>query len=306
MLCGIIHHTTPLSATAPTRKGFSTGRRLRAGLIRWPLRPWLLLGGLLCAGLAGALHAESDGRTATRLSAAPGTPPTITNQPVSVLVAGASGNSSFSVGASGNPAPTFQWLFNGQPLNGATQSSITLPNNQVTNAGAYAAVAANTAGSVTSSVAIFSFQRLGALPNNQEMVSIYGALGYPYRVEYRDGFAGGPYTPVAGFVLEANPHNITNTAPAAGVFRSYRSAQTQMACFQGPPHRLGNDVELQLGGDTKSVLEIHDTSAVATNQAGWSRIATVTNTTGTVTCRDSAATNLPARFYKAVHILQLP
>ena len=80
-------------------------------------------------------------------------PPTITNQPVSQVVA--QGNSAaFSVGASG-PAPLgYQWWFNASNLlAGATNATLTLTNVQTTNAGNYGGGVGNAYGAVTSAIA---------------------------------------------------------------------------------------------------------------------------------------------------------
>jgi len=62
-------------------------------------------------------------------------------------------NAVLSVSAVGVKPLNYQWLLSGVPLAGATARSLMLTNVQLTNAGAYQVVVANTAGSVTSLVA---------------------------------------------------------------------------------------------------------------------------------------------------------
>lgn len=79
-------------------------------------------------------------------------PPGITTQPQSLTVI--QGNSaSFSIMASGTAPLSYQWSLNGTDLSGATSSTLTLNTVQPTDAGSYAAVVTNVAGSVTSTVA---------------------------------------------------------------------------------------------------------------------------------------------------------
>lgn len=76
----------------------------------------------------------------------------ITNQPVSQVVAELQ-PVTFRVGASGNPAPAFQWLKNGVAIPGATNASLTLAAVQLTDDQAvFQAVASNTASNVAYSV----------------------------------------------------------------------------------------------------------------------------------------------------------
>jgi Leucine-rich repeat (LRR) protein len=79
-------------------------------------------------------------------------PPGITTQPSSrTNITGT--DASFTVAATGTPAPDYQWQFNGSNINGATTSSLTVGNVQTANAGNYTVVITNVAGSITSSVA---------------------------------------------------------------------------------------------------------------------------------------------------------
>ena len=79
-------------------------------------------------------------------------PIAITTQPQSQTVTKGS-TAQFTVVASGQPAPTYQWYFNGSAFNGATSSTLSLPNVQTTDAGDYTVVVSNSLGSVTSNKA---------------------------------------------------------------------------------------------------------------------------------------------------------
>jgi hypothetical protein len=75
------------------------------------------------------------------------TPPT--NQSVVV-----GSDVTFFASASGTPPPSYQWLFNGTPIAGATLQTLSLLNVQTNNAGIYSIVASNSVGSTTSSDAM--------------------------------------------------------------------------------------------------------------------------------------------------------
>jgi len=80
-------------------------------------------------------------------------PPVITNQPAS-LTNNVSSNATFAVTAGGVPGIAYQWYFNtNTTLLNATNTSLTLTNIQLTNAGNYRVIITNSAGSVTSSFA---------------------------------------------------------------------------------------------------------------------------------------------------------
>jgi hypothetical protein len=75
----------------------------------------------------------------------------ITGQPQSQTVTVGS-NATFSVTASGTSV-IYQWYFNGTNIIGATGSSWTRTNSQVSHAGGYSVVVSNASGSITSTVA---------------------------------------------------------------------------------------------------------------------------------------------------------
>ncbi len=81
--------------------------------------------------------------------------PTFTNQPVSVtnLIGG---TATFSAAADGTAPIQLLWLFNGNPLDGQTNATLTLTNLQTTNAGIYALTATNAFGGTNSSDALLT------------------------------------------------------------------------------------------------------------------------------------------------------
>ncbi len=79
--------------------------------------------------------------------------PTITTQPVSQSVT-AGQTATFSVVATGTPAPTYQWYENSAAISGATATSYTTPATTTSNSGeTFYVVVTNSAGTVTSSTA---------------------------------------------------------------------------------------------------------------------------------------------------------
>ena len=81
--------------------------------------------------------------------------PTITAQPQS-RTTNAGASVTFSVTASGTPAPSYQWRRNGTNLAGATSASYTIASPQVSHAGTYTVFISNAAGSVTSAGAVLT------------------------------------------------------------------------------------------------------------------------------------------------------
>ena len=83
--------------------------------------------------------------------------PAIASQPQSLTVS-SGGSASFSVSASGSPAPTLQWFKDNAPVPGATAATLTKASVATNDAGDYFAVASNAAGSATSAAATLTVQ----------------------------------------------------------------------------------------------------------------------------------------------------
>ncbi len=153
----------------------------------------------------------------------------------------------FTVMATGTPAPAYQWRFNGTNISGATDSSYVLADAQPANAGGYSVVVTNVAGSVTSSNAMLSVNVAPALatqPQDQNVnqgsnavfsvvatgtpapsyqwrkngTPIGGATGTSYTVADAQPGDAGSYSVVvsniAGTVPSANAVLTVNVAPA--------------------------------------------------------------------------------------------
>jgi sugar lactone lactonase YvrE len=106
--------------------------------------------GIAVDGTGNLYVADADNDT-IRLGFIPAAP-AITTQPQSQTVT-AGNNVQFTVAASGKPAPTYQWNFNGTAISGATSSSLSLSSVQSSSAGDYTVTVVNSSGSVTSNKA---------------------------------------------------------------------------------------------------------------------------------------------------------
>ena len=103
---------------------------------------------------AGVLPVDGDFKIAIQ-AASSGSAPTITNQPAS-LTNNVGSNVTFTVTAGTAPL-SYQWYFNtNTALLNATNTSLSLTNIQLTNAGTYSVIITNTSGSVTSSFALLT------------------------------------------------------------------------------------------------------------------------------------------------------
>jgi large repetitive protein len=98
------------------------------------------------------LVTDADGAASSQpatLTIQPGTAPAITSHPKDVYAVGGD-TVSFTVTATGDPAPSFQWRRNGNNITGATGATYSISGLTAAHAGTYTVVVTNAWGSVTS------------------------------------------------------------------------------------------------------------------------------------------------------------
>lgn len=116
-------------------------------------------------------YGPATSSTATLTVAATATPPAITTQPAGTTV-NAGATATFTVAASGSPAPSYQWYFvapggaatalaDGNGISGSATDTLTLTTVNPTEAGAYYAVATNLGGSTPSASAALTVVNAG-------------------------------------------------------------------------------------------------------------------------------------------------
>jgi hypothetical protein len=98
-----------------------------------------------------ALWSNNGIKAASIVWNAPPSAPVISGQPGSLTVYTNMSGVTFTVTASGNPAPEYQWYFNGSPVAGATKSFYTKPGPFTTaDSGSFIVIVTNSAGADTS------------------------------------------------------------------------------------------------------------------------------------------------------------
>ncbi len=157
--------------------------------------------------------------------------PAISTQPVNQSAA-VGGTATFSVVATGSPAPAYQWLKNNGTITGATNATLTLSNVQLADAANYAVTVSNSAGSITSSTVALTVSASTVAPTivsqppaaiglaaGQSLVLNVGATGSSLAYQWRRAPAGSPNAPV---VLPGETNAILSIKPltttAAGIY----------------------------------------------------------------------------------------
>jgi len=131
----------------------------------------------------------------------------------------AGGSAGFSVSATGFGTLRYRWMFNGETIAGATNTSFSLTNAQVSNAGNYAVAVSNTLSVVTSAPAVLSISTPPVITNAPQSQTVIvgssvifsvGASGTaPLSFQWRKGGVALNGQTAAGFAL---PNVTTNDA----------------------------------------------------------------------------------------------
>ena len=158
----------------------------------------------------------------------PAVAPQITVQPASVAVK-LTTNASFTVTATGLPAPVYQWRFNGTNIANATNASLTVISPQTINAGNYSVVLSNFMGSVTSAIAALTiipplpahFQSATLLPDGTLQLIFNGDSAWSYTVETSTNLVS--WTTLTNLTSASGIFNVTTGAVTNNPCRFYRA-----------------------------------------------------------------------------------
>ena len=132
-------------------------------------------------------------------------PPTITNQPQSLLV-NLGADATFTVAATGTTPFTYQWRLRGTNIPGAAASAYTRTNAQIVDIGNYSVVVSNVAGGATSSNAALN------------VIVVPGVItlnGEPYSEDF-DSMGASGTTPPFGWYVGTGTAAISGTTITAG------------------------------------------------------------------------------------------
>ena len=151
--------------------------------------------------------------------------PGITSQPAD-QVALVGNTVSFTVAATGTPAPAYQWQFNATNLTGATTSALLLTNLSLSQAGSYSVSITNLAGVTNSRMAVLSvyataapnLSAAGQLANGQFQFSLTGVPGFDYAVSASSNLTD--WTPLQ---TNVSPFTFTDTNTGNYPSRFYRA-----------------------------------------------------------------------------------
>lgn len=161
-------------------------------------------------------------------------------------IAAAGTDATFTVAATGAPAPTYQWQKDGVNIDGATAATLTLPNVQTTDAGDYRVLVSNAIGSAISSAAsltVLTVPEITAQPagaqifEGQSITIAAGVRGAP-TLSYqwsKDGVAlanGGSISGATTASLQITAAQLTDAGDYTLVItNSYGTATTEAAAL---------------------------------------------------------------------------
>ena len=127
-------------------------------------------------------------------------------------------NAVFSVTATGSSPLSYQWQFNSSTLSGATSSTYTVANAQLTNVGSYSVIVTNSLGTTTSSNALLTLIVPPAITNLPQSLTVTqglsatftvgasGSVPFTYQWTYNNGNISGA-TASSYTVSSAQPAN---------------------------------------------------------------------------------------------------
>ena len=240
-------------------------------------------------------------------------PPGITAQPTNTAVI-AGNNASFTVAATGTPAPAYQWRFYGTNLPAATASTLLLTNVAVSQAGTYSVVITNVAGSTNSTSAllsVYTFPVITAQPTNTVVVAgnsaafSVAAIGIPAPAyQWRHSGTNLPTATASTLLLpdvmlsQAGSYSavITNAAGSTNSATATLSVYASAAPTLSEASQVANG-QFQFG--LTGVPGYRYSVSASTNLSDWLPLQT---NASPFTFTDTNASSFPERFYRGQYL----
>jgi hypothetical protein len=247
--------------------------------------------------------------------------PNILTNPASQDIAGA-GTISLNAFATGIPAPSYQWYLNGNPLNGQTASTLTIPNANANNAGSYSVVVSNIAGVVISTLANVVVSNtaptLAAIPSTTNNVGVtvsvtpsatdpdvpaqtlsFTLLSGPFTTfDTNSGaYTWRPDVSASGTVNTIQIAVTDNGSPNLSATQSFIVAVNPLTqpAVSAPAYAAGQ-FTLSVDGQTGPDYEV----LASTNLTDWVSLVTNTSPAMPFLFSDPNAASYPTRFYRIV------
>lgn len=170
-------------------------------------------------------------------------PPSITTQPANqTIVAGQ--NASFTIVATGDPTPTYQWRRNGLNISGATSATLNLTNVPFDGGGSFSVALSNPGGSIVSSAATLTVNPIAPVITSPDTAT--GILGRLFQYQVTATTTQATYTATGlpgGLTLNSSTGVLSGTPTATGVFPASLTAtnvtgsntKTVTITIQSPP-----------------------------------------------------------------------
>jgi probable HAF family extracellular repeat protein len=128
------------------------------------------------------------GQTRAFLLTPVSSPTSVVQRPTSMVLSGG-GSAILGIQMSSSDPLHYEWTRNGASLPGANDSSLTVPTVEGANAGRYNVVVRNSVGIVASESADLVVARMQARPGTQPSLTVYGAPGAAYHLDYSGDLA---------------------------------------------------------------------------------------------------------------------
>ncbi len=208
----------------------------------------------------------------------------------------------FMVVASGDPVLSYQWFFDGNPINAATNADFDVTDAQFSQSGSYTVVVANSAGAVT--IAPVMLNVIAPVARRPVPgVKVMGEAGSLLNVDYLNPLSPVPNWALLGTVsLTSTSRNIafdvTVPLPPARLYRARQTGTPGVVPSLNPP---GMVTAITLTGNVGNSLRLDCINQFGPTNA-WVTLGTITLTNASQLYFDVSAIGQPPRLYRMVPV----